>query len=101
VQGQGDGSAGNHQEVDDGQVPELYRKQAPDLNAQRVPRVLDIPQHGRYGHDGKADPKEVEEAMEVAVVAVRIEVGYAARELDRGEESSALLGTRLLACRRE
>lgn len=82
-------------------MPELDSKKAPYLNAHWVSGVLYIAQHGGDGHDGQADPEEVEEAMEVTVVAVGIEVGNSTGELDGGEETSALLCANLLTGGRE
>ncbi len=48
-----------------------------------------------------ADPEEVEEAIEVAMVGVRIEVGDARGEFGGQEETSSLFGADLLACARQ
>lgn len=64
-------------------------------------RILDVAQHGGDGHDGQPDPEEVEEAMEIAVVARRVKVGYARGELDGWEDAPLLRRARLLARRRE
>jgi hypothetical protein len=101
LQGERNGRGGHHQKVGNGQVPELDGEQAPYLNAERVPGVFYIPQHGCYGHDGKPNPEEVEEAPEIAVVAVRIKVRHAACELDGWEEAAALLCAGLLSGCRE
>lgn len=97
MQRQADGGAGDHEEVGDGQMPQLVGEQAPDLHAHGVSRILHIAQHGGDAHDGEADPEEVEEAMEVAVVALGVEVGDARGELDGREDAAALLGADLLA----
>lgn len=97
MQRQADGGAGDHEEVGDGQVPQFVGEQAPDLHAHGVSRILHIAQHGGDAHDGEADPEEVEEAMEVAVVALGVEVGDARGELDGREDAAALLGADLLA----
>ena len=52
-------------------------------------------------HDGEADPEEVEEAVEVAVVAVGVEVGEARCELNGREDAAALRGAGLFARRDE
>lgn len=101
VQRQADGGAGDHEEVGNGQVPQLVGEQAPDLHTQRISRVLHVAQHGGDAHDGEADPEEVEEAMEVAIVALGVEVRDARGELDGGEDAATLLGANLLAGGRE
>lgn len=78
-------------------MPQLDGEEGPNLDAHGVARVLDVAQHGGDGHDSQADPKEAEEAMEVAIVRVGVEVGDAARELDGREDTSSLLGASLLA----
>lgn len=95
------GGARNHEKVGNGQVPQLHREQAPDLEAQREARVLHVAEHGGDAHDGQANPEEVEEAMEVAVVAVGIEVTDARGVVDCWEETTALLGADLFARCRE
>lgn len=97
MQRQADGGGGDHEEVGNGQVPQLVSEEAPDLDAQGVSGVLPVAQHGGDAHDGQADPEEVEEAMEVAVVAGRVEVGDARGEFDGWEDATALFGADELA----
>lgn len=101
LEGQDARGAGDHGEVDEAQVPQLDGEEGPYLHAHGVPSVLDVAQHAGEGHDAQADPEEVEEAMEVAVVGVGVEVRDTARKLDGREDATALLGADLLACARE
>lgn len=55
-------------------MPPLDGEEGPDLHTEGPARFLDIAKHTGYAHDCQADPEEVEEAMEVAVVGVGIEV---------------------------
>lgn len=99
MQRQADGRAGDHEEVGNGQMPQLIGEQAPDLHAHGISRILHVAQHGGDAHDGEANPEEVEEAMEVTIIALGIEVGDARGELDGREDAAALFGTNLLARR--
>lgn len=87
--------AGHHGEVDQAQVPPLDCKEGPDLDAEGPARLLEVAQHGRDAHDEQADPEEVEEAMEVAVVGIRVKVRHSARELYGREDPPPLLGAGL------
>ncbi len=101
MQRQADSRAPDHEEFGNGQVPRLDGEQGPDLHTQGISGVLVIAQHGSDAHDGEADPEEVEEAMEVAIVGVGIEVGDARGEFGGREETSSLFGADLLACARQ
>lgn len=57
VEGQRHQGGGHHEEIGDGQMPDLDGEQGPDLDAHGVSRILDVAQHGGDGHDGKSDPK--------------------------------------------
>lgn len=87
----------DHERIRNGQMPQLDGKETPDLKPQGEPRVLHVAQHGGDAHDGEADPKEIEEAMEVAVVGFGVEVGDATGEVDGWEDSTFLLGAGLFA----
>lgn len=87
----------HHKRIRNRQMPQLDRKKTPDLEAQREPRVLHVAQHGSDAHDGQANPEEVEEAMEVAVVGLGVEVRDAAGEVDGWEDATFLLGAGLFA----
>lgn len=87
--------AGDHGEVGQTQVPPLDCEEGPDLDAEGPARLLEVAQHGRDAHDEQADPEEVEEAMEVAVVGVRVKVRHSAGKLYGREDSPLLLGAGL------
>lgn len=74
VQGQADQGGGHHEEVGNGQMPQLDGEEGPYLDAEGISRVLHVPQYGGHAHDGQANPEQVEEAMKIAVVAFRIKV---------------------------
>lgn len=77
MEGESDQGGGHHEEICNGQVPQLDGEQSPYLYAERIARVLHVPQHRGDSHDGQTNPKEVEEAMKVTVVACWIKVGHA------------------------
>lgn len=89
------GGAGDHGEVGQAQVPPLDCEEGPDLDAEGPARLLEVAQHGGDAHDEQAHPEEVEEAMEVAVVGVRVKVRHSAGELYGREDSPLLLGAGL------
>lgn len=97
MQGQADSSGSDHEEVGDSEMPELYSKKTPDLHSQREAGVFDVSKHRGNAHNGEANPEEVEEAMEVSVVAFWIEMTDARGELDGRKDATALLGSSLLA----
>lgn len=97
MQRQADSSGSDHEEVGDSEMPELYSKKTPDLHSQREAGVFDVAKHRGNTHNGKANPEEVEEAMEVSVVAFRIEMADARGELDGRKDATTLFGSSLLA----
>lgn len=101
VQRQAHSCTRDHEEVGNGQMPQLVRKEAPNLQSQRASSILDIAQACRNGHDGQADPEEVEEAMEIFVIRVWVKMRQSRGEIDRGKESPPLFGPYLLACTRQ
>ena len=100
MHGQGHAGRYNHRKIAETQLPRLLREQAPDPDPHGIARVLDVAQHGRHDHDSEPNPEENEEAAEVSVFAVDVEMGHARGILDCREKALPLLGPDLPSCRR-
>ena len=74
---QADCSRSRHEKIADRQLPDVLGKQMPLLEDQRMARFFRISRHGGDDHDCQADPEQDEEAAEVAVLALFVEVRYA------------------------
>ena len=98
MEGHADSGTCHHEKVCNGEMLGLDSEKVPDLEAHGIARVLHVTQHSGAAHDGETDPEEVKEAMEVAIVALGIEVGDTGGELDGREDAAtrAILETALL-----
>ena len=81
-----------HEKFANGQLPNIRHEQVPLPENEWIPRLLEVAQHSRDHHDGKTDPKEDEEAAEVAVLAAGVEVRDSRVIVDRGKHAAFLLG---------
>jgi hypothetical protein len=65
------------------------------LQLQGISSLGHVSKHGREDHDRESDPKQNEEASEIMVVAVWVEVGNAVHVFDTREHALFLLGANL------
>lgn len=66
--------ATHHGRITQAQRNHVPRKEGIHLDSQRIACLFDVPQARGDDHDGQTNPEEHEEAPEVTIVALRIEV---------------------------
>jgi hypothetical protein len=74
MNGQAQACTRNHRQVTEAELPDVGREEGPHLNSQGVACILDVSQNRCHDHDHQTDPKEREEAAEISMVTVGVEM---------------------------
>ena len=74
MNGQAQARARDHRHVAEPELPDIGGEERPHLDTQWVPCILDVSQNRCNDHDHQTDPKESEEAAEISMVTVGVEM---------------------------